>query len=465
MEIATSVINLAQGGFFIDSNFTNSKEKISVPFLDQMKHFLNQLIIDGVKLTKIGNLPTVFVKDFIHTVDKSSVGSSGLRYTENDFISIQRVKIVSLTIKCTVVKNNTIYITKEGKEFLKLSDSQQLIYLLDMYARIFNMGYFDRYGDATIVQSIALDLLSVIALYDEFLDFKEYINIVRSHFPKIDELIEGQIHPSPYQKTKLEAFYGIAKHRIFEQFLPLFGLVEKDNERYKASSILKLLAIKPNLETLATDEKLTGNKIKQTKQQFLDLGYDVNLFFEFFHLSSKLASKNEVTFEMISKDVFERLEIKKEDEEPFIQIHTNFYMMVGHFYNWLLAEERGDEPESVIQDAMNSLSSGLFHQIPLTLMPMPVIEELESSILFSLFDLLDSHHVNLNNKDILEEIKEKLNPFVYDKVEHFFQVLTVCKHEAKNSKRLTKQFKEDVKLLIMNFIVICWDVMIYNEDE
>lgn len=464
MDISKTIINLANGGLFLDTDFINSQSNISAPFLDQMKFFLNQIKEEGIKLTKTGNIPTALVKEFIYSVDSKSIGSSGLRYTENDFISIQRVKIVSLTIKFTVKKNNTLYLTKEGKLFLKQTQAHQLLYLLEKYSSTFNIGYFDRYEKAQFAQSLSLDLLSIVALHGEFLDFKEYIDSVRMHSSGIDELIEQDIVPTPYQKSKLEAFYAIAHHRIFRQFFIPFGLVENDENNYKASTLLHSMIIKQTKNTNPSLEKLSGNKIKETKQLFLDLGYDVNLFYEFFHLSTKLASQREVTFETISNEVSIRCNVKEKDQHNFMIIHTGFYMMIGYFYNWLLAEERADEPENVIQDVMQSLSSALYHQIPLSLLPLPVMNAVENSILFSMFDLLDSYGINPDSKGFILEIKEKMNPFIFDKVEHFFQVLMICKNEAKTSKRITKQLTNDIKMLIMNFIVVCWDVMIYREE-
>jgi hypothetical protein len=71
----------------------------------------------------------------------------------------------------------------------------------------------------------------------------------------------------------------------------------------------------------------------------------------------------------------------------------------------------------------------------------------------------------MQTKDFLQQVEEKMGPFVYDKVQHFFMAMAQFSIETKKSKRVTKEMGHDAKLIIMSFIVVCWDVMIRHEED
>ena len=214
---------------------------------------------------------------------------------------------------------------------------------------------------------------------------------------------------------------------------------------------------------ILTTNMVNTNSIKETKKHFLDLGYEVDLFKEFFIISGILVAKEEISFFSVTSDLIKRYSVKEKDEEEFINIHTYYYTLITNFYVYLLNEDRADEPESVLIEKMNGLSSTLFHQLPLTLRPGSLLKSIES-IIPALFMVFESYGLAIDSKDFLGEVEKKMDANIYEKVEHFFMIMTQFSKECKKQKRVTKEMTHNVKMLIMSFIVICWDILICHEE-
>ena len=217
-------------------------------------------------------------------------------------------------------------------------------------------------------------------------------------------------------------------------------------------------------QEIMTTEMISGNLIKETQARFQELGYKVDLFFEFFVISGVFAAKEEIPFERVASDALERYKVKERDVEKFLEISEYYYVLVSNLYSYLLHEDRADEHESVMMDKMNSLSSALFHQLPMTLLPSALFNSIEK-IVPTLFVTFESYDVDLRAKDFLEQIEKKMGHFVGEKVEHFFMVMFQLQKESKKLKRVNKEMTQHAKFFIMNFIVVCWDVMIRHEEN
>lgn len=209
---------------------------------------------------------------------------------------------------------------------------------------------------------------------------------------------------------------------------------------------------------------ISGNLMKETDKMFQELGYRVDLFFEFFFISGVVAAKEEISFESISDSVLEQYKVKEQDEEKFLDIRTYYYTLVVNLYIFLLDEDRKDEHEDVIIEKVNSLSSALYYQLPMTLLPGALFKNVEQ-IISPLLVVFESYDVDMQAKDFLQQVEKKMGPFAYDKVQHFFMLMAQFAKETKKSKRVTKEMGHDVKLIIMSFIVVCWDVMIRHEED
>jgi hypothetical protein len=213
-----------------------------------------------------------------------------------------------------------------------------------------------------------------------------------------------------------------------------------------------------------TNDIISGNRIKEVKNRFKEIQYDVDLFSEFFLISGVLASKEGMDTEGLYRVIFENHKVKEADKVAFIIIYNDYYTMIGNFYNYLLDDTRADEAENILIEKMSALSSALFHQLPLMLMSMPLVKHTDI-LLASLAIVFNSYGIDMEKEDFLQNIEKKMGHFVLDKVQTLFSILMHCTEDAKKTKRVTKELTHDLKMVIMSFIVVCWDVMIRHEEE
>jgi len=463
VNISENINNLTSVGFLLDIDFINSTRSYHAPLLDQVKYYLNQFDEDGIKLTAKGNLPTKIVKEFIENMDSKSIAPTGVRYTENTFRSIQRARLVTEVEKLVSKKNNSIFLTKKGRDFLKMSDAYQFIFLLELYTSRVNMGFFDHYEDKGLIQAFSLNIAHIVFFTNKFLPTDDYADILREHYDMIDELIEKNIPKPPYLKTKREQFYNIINFRIFEQFLDLFALVNKEDDKYKASDFFHHIMLKPVENQSSTSDIINGNRIKEVKNRFKEIKYDVDLFSEFFLISGVLAAKGEIDFQGFSHVAFEKYQVKEEDKSEFLIIYSDYYVMISNLYSYLLDEKRAHESENILIEKILALVSALFHQLPLTLLSMPLVQH-TGILLAGLAIVFNSYGIDMEKDDFLQNVEKKMGSFVLDKVQGFLSMLMQCTEDVKKTKRVSKELTHNLKLVLMSFIVVCWDVMIRHEE-
>jgi hypothetical protein len=465
LNINNAINSLSKTGFLLDEKFINSDKKYSILILNQIKYFLELFNEDEVPLTKGGNLPTKIVKAFVKNADGASKGFYGMRYTEIDSMSVQRVRILAETSKLLLKRKNILSLTKKGRDFLVSSDAQQFIFLFEHYWLKVNFAYFDMYEDRGMAQKFSLNIAHIVFSKNQYLDVPSYIEHFFTYYPQTQPLINDLIEQETFLKSKLEVFNTIINIRVFERFLLLFGLVDSQDNKYKASEFFRSIMMSEPTQEILTTQMISGNLIKETDKMFQELGYRVDLFFEFFFISGVLGAKEEISFASVASSVLERYKVKDQDEEKFLHIHTYYYTLVANFYSFLLDEEREDEHESVIMEKMSSLSSALFHQLPINLLSSALLKNIEQIVIPSLLVIFESYNFDMQTKDFLQQVEEKMGPFVYDKVQHFFMAMAQFSMETKKSKRVTKEMGHDAKLIIMSFIVVCWDVMIRHEED
>lgn len=464
MNINDSLNSLRETGFKLDENFINSDKKYSILILNQLKYFLELFEEEGIELTKIGNLPTKVVKSFILNADGGNEHFMGKRYTEDDSMLIQKIKLIAQIAKLVIKRKNILSLTKKGRDFLASSDAQQFIFLFEHYYSKLNYAYFDRYEDKGLAQQFSLNIAHIVYSQNQYLDAPSYVQHFLKLYPQVEELINDLVEQSSYTSTKLEEFNRIVKIRVFDRFLIPFGLIEHKNDKYIVSDFFRSIMMQGPAQESLTIEILSGKLIKETDQMFKELGYKVDMFFDFFLISGIFAAKNEINFLSTVADTLVRYKVKSQDENSFIEIYTHYYALVSNLYNYLLHDDRADEPESVLIEKIGSLSSALFHQLPMTLLPGALLHSVEQ-IVSPLLLVFDSYGVNMQTSDFLQQVEEKMGHFAYDKVEHFFMLMSHFAKETKKSKRVTKEMISDVKMIIMSFIVVCWDVMIRHEEN
>lgn len=119
----------------------------SVPLFRQAKMLMEFIEKDEkLKLTQTGNLPPRIVKEIYAIGAPDSYIQRGLinLRTEKNSISVQMARIAVKLMGATKIRNNSLSLTKSGKELMK-DNRKFLLSLLTVMFTKFNLAYFDNY--------------------------------------------------------------------------------------------------------------------------------------------------------------------------------------------------------------------------------------------------------------------------------------------------------------------------------
>lgn len=200
----------------------------SVPLFRQVKILLELIKKEeNLKLTQTGNLPVRIVKE-VQPVGASEPyienGIVKLR-TENASTSVQMAKIALQLMNAVKKRNNSLSLTKTGKELLK--DHRKLLsqLLTTMFTK-FNTGYFDNYLSENIGAlgtGFSLILLNKYGETDQLDTFysQKYFNA----FPKLQEEVLEKHMP---QKKIAFNCYSLRIFHILFYHLGLVSIEETD---------------------------------------------------------------------------------------------------------------------------------------------------------------------------------------------------------------------------------------------
>jgi hypothetical protein len=463
---------LSSRGLRVSNDFVKSPERCDGDIVEQMIYFLTLIQNEGATLTKIGNLPVKIVKSFVLNAKGAQEDFYGKRYTEEDSMATRWIHTVAEMSKLVTKRHGVLSLSKKGKTFLMLSPSHQWIFLFESIASHVNLGYIDGYRVDGFVQDLMSVALMTALNMDGWFSVDDVVDKMIDHYPEIDKMIAYNIPNEQgfITRSSREIFVNVVELRLFERYFKMFGLVEsREKERFikewQITALAKRVFLNPGLKPINKDvTMISGNVIKETKQAFESCGYRVDLFDEFILCSSVLARKDFVHFGPVAEQALNRYHVKSKDYGPFIEIYTGYFNAIAVYYDYLLNDLHMEEGE--LMQKMKSLGSALYHAIPATLTPTLFFRAYEK-IPERIFDFLVSYGADTLAKDFLEEIKQKLGPFVYDKAEHVFMLMTSLQKECHKVKRINKDLENDLKMLIISYIVLCWDVMLYryeNED-
>lgn len=468
--ISEAIETLGSRGLRVNNDFVNSVDVCDGDIVEQMVYFLTLIHDEGVMLTKTGNLPVKIVKSFVLNAKGAQKDFYGQRYTEIDSMAMRWIHVVAEKSKLVSKRNGKISVSKKGKMFLTLMRSHQWIFLFEAIASHVNLGYLDRYPEDGLVQDLMSIVFMVAFNMDGWFSIDDVVEKMIAHYPEVAKLIDENIPSSQgfIEQSSRALFVDVVEIRLFERFFKTFGLVESRRKEWLdeewqimplATRVFANPGIKPILK--GTD-MISGNVIKETKQAFESCGYHVDLFDEFLLCSSVLARKDFSHFGPVVEQALTRYNVKSEDLEPFLESYTGYFNAIALYYDYLLNDEHMNEGE--LMQKMKSLSSALYHTIPLTLTPALLFRAYEK-MPSHVFDFLVSYGLDTHAKDFLAEIKQKMGPFVYDKAEHVFMMMTSLEKECRKAKRINKDLESDLKLLIMSYIVLCWDVMLHRYEN
>lgn len=219
----------------------------SVPLFRQIKRLLEIIEKEeNLKLTQTGNLPPRIVKEVYSAGAPEPHIQSGIvkLRTEKDSVSVQMARIAVELMGAVKKRNNTLSLTKKGKEFMK--DNRKLLsgLLIVMFTK-YNPAYFDFYSSENIGYvglGFNLVLLHKYGKKDQKDTF--YSDKYFKAFPLLlGEVAEG------YSSQEEVATYCYS-HRIFDVLFYHFGLVTIDERNRYSPNHAKLIHKTPLFDAL-----------------------------------------------------------------------------------------------------------------------------------------------------------------------------------------------------------------------
>lgn len=201
-----------------------------VPLLHFAVDLLERLSEKEIKLTAKGNLPRKRVLewyatgrlpqyDIEHGITKIS--------SQDDYHAATIVKYVVEMLRWTKKRHGKLSITAAGKKALKGKRQAMLESLFGEHLTKFNLGYFDSYPEAALIQ-FSYGFLLYVLLRDgtEWRNVSHYTDRLLTAMPMlIDEFTGARFSTPKKDMTRL------LNTRIFERTLGMYGLTRFKGER------------------------------------------------------------------------------------------------------------------------------------------------------------------------------------------------------------------------------------------
>jgi hypothetical protein len=191
-----------------------------IPIIKQAKYFLSITKENKeIKLTRVGNLPPVIVKDIYskkYLPDAMIESGIGTLTKETDVKTIALTKILCRLAGLVQKKKNTIRLTKAGERALETGNMLSVI--LSAFVSKFHWPYFDRFEDEEIGQLGAYFSMYLLSRYG-------------------NEKRKAEFYANKYFKAFFKDYMGINTNeqfiyglRTFDRFFKYFGFLEEFNE-------------------------------------------------------------------------------------------------------------------------------------------------------------------------------------------------------------------------------------------
>jgi hypothetical protein len=222
----------------------------NIPMIDQIKYFIHIIKENnGIKLTKVGNLPPSIVKDiyskkFIPDT-MIDLGITKL-VKETDIDNIVTMKILCKIAGIIKKRNDVLSLTQNAVEYISSEDLFNKIF--DIVCHQFNWSYFDSFNDETIGQFGCNYSLYLLGKYgNDWKDELYYADLYFKAFPEFKNADDYYL---------LQASYV---HRTFDQILKYFGFIEFENKRLEKGNIKTTDLFKEYIKIWSTPlRRITG---------------------------------------------------------------------------------------------------------------------------------------------------------------------------------------------------------------
>lgn len=183
--------------------------------------------IQGVKATGKGNLPLQLSREIRNIIPENNFRSLPFNKirSEEDFMELNIVRIISRMGGLIQLKKGKYYLTKKGK-LLSQPQNRSMLFnnLFQTYVTKFNWGYCDGYPDHRemylIQNSWLFSLYCLSMLGEKWRPFTFYEDRFIEAFPSIIEYVEGDRY-----KTAEQVIRRCYSLRVLERFAYFFGLI------------------------------------------------------------------------------------------------------------------------------------------------------------------------------------------------------------------------------------------------
>lgn len=213
-------------------DFTD-KDAESVPLFRQIKILMEFIEKEeNLKLTKIGNLPTSIVKEIYAAGASEEHIQSGIvkLRIEKDSKSVQMARIAIELMGAIKKRNNSLSLTKSGKELMK-DNRKLLMSLMTVMFTKFNLAYFDRYPSENIGLVGVGFTLALLKRYGKEAQSDTFYS--DKYFKAFPDLIGNP--PEGYRRQDIQSS-NCYSHRIFDILLYHFGVITiEETDKYRMS--------------------------------------------------------------------------------------------------------------------------------------------------------------------------------------------------------------------------------------
>jgi hypothetical protein len=201
-----------------------------IPIIKQLKYFLNIINKNHeIKLTKVGNIPPAIVKAIYSQkfITDNMIETGITKLTkETDVRSIVMMKILCKIAGLVRIYNNKISLTKKAEKIINSNDLFE--YLFEVTCNKYNWAYFDSFIDENIGQFGYNYTLYLINKYGN--DWKDESFYADLYFKAFEHFKESDEY---YMLS------GCYVHRVLNQILKYYGLIEYENKKIEIGNIRK----------------------------------------------------------------------------------------------------------------------------------------------------------------------------------------------------------------------------------
>ncbi|MDD3500225.1 MAG: hypothetical protein PHS85_07690 [Sulfurovum sp.] len=436
-------------------------EPVESFMLDHVRAFLSLIPKTGLKLTAKGNLPSKVVQILAmmpSTFSDKRGSELSRRFIEDEQIVAQRVHILSRVAKLVKKENNRLFLTRKAQKFLQLSIQEQFVTVFMGFFEL-NLGYFDRYQEAPIIQQIAPLFIQLIRDREKMPRETEVFGaVLLDMYPRIYDDIETEIQQKTWIEQSIEEiFFDILEHRIITNFLSPMGLVQVQQKgKYPEKYIYEKTALFDTLllamDAIDTKRVFDRKVLNEMHKLSLREKLDINLFRQTIYMLSQIAIHRILNEKELIEDLVDQQRVIGAQRGKYLhfyhELFQNAHMTIMQFTQ---LDKKGAR-EDLIQK-YQSFIGGLYNLLDKKT-PHALAEEMHF-LTFTLFSMIEKAFdidFSIQNDTIEtiaqstnEEFAQTLSAYMYN----FDQLQKLCKKQKKIKSQMTEMAEQSLHTFMM----------------